>query len=370
MTPVTSPYTTNTTLEEIAQRLRGCRRILVLTHIKPDGDAVGSSMALVRALNLAGSWGTPSIPRARAWYFGPQPPWLSEMCGDSPFHVLSQNFTIEKGLDLMGGEPDAVVVTDTGSWSQTEPVGEFLAARRERNIIIDHHAKGDGDLASTRYIEVAAAAVCMPVAQLCALILGTPGTGGLPQPVAHAAYLGIATDTGWFKNSNVNAQALLAAAELMRAGADHVKLFHMTEQNSLGRVKLIARALSSLELHCDDRLAIMRVTRKDMLECGASPSDSGGITDYTQSISSVRVSAMLTESSPEDYNTNGVLTKISMRSKSIEPSVDVNAIAATMGGGGHVRAAGARHGGPLDETADILVAKIGAALLATQSGKS
>jgi phosphoesterase RecJ-like protein len=110
-------------------------------------------------------------------------------------------------------------------------------------------------------------------------------------------------------------------------------------------VRLIGRAIGSLELHCDDRLAIMRITRDDLLQCNATPGDTGGITDFSQSLANVRVSAMLTEAMPGDLgrsNTTGQLTKISFRSKSISPAVDVNAIASKLNGGGHIRAAGAR----------------------------
>jgi phosphoesterase RecJ-like protein len=239
-----------------------------------------------------------------------------------------------------------ILITDTGSWTQLEPVAEYLASRRDRIISIDHHAQGDEDLTKDRFVDVPSAAVCQPVAELCRVVLGKASLSELPKEVAEPLYLGLATDTGWFRHSNVNASVMRTASGLLEAGADHVRLLHATEQNSLGRIRLIGKAIASLELHSNDRIATMVISRADMQESGATPGDTGGITDFSQSLGAVRVSAMLNEALPGDFGAggdrDGPLTKISLRSKSIAPAVDVNAIAVKLGGGGHVRAAGAR----------------------------
>ena len=335
-------WTSNTTLPDIAARLRTARRVIVLTHLKPDGDAVGSTMALVRALNRPGAWNAGGPPRAQAWYYGPPPPWLAEACGDTPHIVLGRHDT--PGADLRE-EPDAVVILDTGSWSQLEPVAEWLAPRRDRAIIIDHHAQGDPDVAAMRYISVPSAAVCEPAAELCRLLLGSPDLRSLPRDVATPLYLGLATDTGWFRHSNVTPGVMHTAAELLAAGAEHIRLYAMTEQNSPERLRIMARALASIELLCDGRLAVMSVSERDFKETGATSGDTGGLTDLTQSLPHVQVSAFLSAASPADFglpNDGREMTKISLRSKSIEPAVDVNVVAKGLGGGGHARAAGAR----------------------------
>lgn len=344
-------YTTNTTLEAIAQRLRSARRVLVLTHLKPDGDAVGSTLGVVRALNRPSGWVSASTPKAQVWYYGPPPPWLQEMCGDTPYQLITNSNP--PPVDQQS-EPDAIILLDTGAWTQVEPVADWLSTRRDRILVVDHHAQGDEDLSPCRYVEVAAAAVCQPAAELCRLLLDAPSIASLPETVADALYLGLATDTGWFRHSNVNPAVMETAAMLLRAGANHVRLNHMTEQNSLGRLKLISKALSTLEIHSNGRLAIMSATRADIEGSGAAPGDSGGLTDFTQALPGIRVSAMLTEATASDYrlenSATGPLTKISMRSKSIAPAVDVNAITKQMGGGGHVRAAGARMAASIEET--------------------
>jgi phosphoesterase RecJ-like protein len=344
-------WTSTQTLADLSQRLSPCRRILILTHLKPDGDAVGSTLGMARALEGAERWS--SGRRTHLWYYGPPPPWLAEMCGSTPFTHVSSKHPVEQAAAELGGEPDAILVLDTGAWSQLEPVAEYLASRRHLVMCVDHHAQGSDDLAPARFIDASAASACQLAAELARLVLGKASTSELPREVAQAFYLGLGTDTGWFRHSNVDPRAMRDAAALLEAGADHVRLCAMTEQNSLGRVRLIGKALATLELHCEGRLAIMHATRADLLACEATPGDTGGITDFSQSLPGVRVSAMLVEAMPGDFGRSGdagILTKISLRSKAIEPLVDVNAVAGHLGGGGHVRAAGARMEADIETT--------------------
>lgn len=352
-------WTTNAGLEEIAGFLRGKRRVVVLTHAKPDGDAVGSSLALVRALNQPGAWAPPG-GRAEAWYTGPQPPWLADIAGTTPHRVLAP------GAAPPSEPPDAVVVVDTGSWAQVEALHEWLAPRREITSVVDHHVQGDAEIAARRHIDTSAAAACQPVGELCRLLLEKPALTQLPAEVAEALYLGLATDTGWFRHSNVSRRVMVAAGELLDAGANHVRLYRVLEQReSISRLKLLGRALGTLELHDAGRLAVMTITRRDFQECAAQPGESGGFVDYGQSISGVEVTAILTEASPEEYGQSvaaGSLTKISLRSKEGPAAVDVNQVAKQVGGGGHVRAAGARMPLPLSAAKQRLIELVGTAL--------
>ena len=285
MTTIQTPHehsktwTTTISLADMAQWLRGKRRVVVLTHIKPDGDAVGSTLALVRAINLSraqaggvGSLGGLGVPPAsldagaEAWYFGPQPPWYRHVVKNTAARVLEHSAVPPSDA----GEPDAIMVLDTGSWNQMEPAIEWLKARHDRIAVVDHHVQGDADVSSRRFIETSAAAVCQPVAELCRLILGKRHLSNLPIDVAEMLYLGIGTDTGWFKHSNVNPGVLRTAAELLEAGVRHFELFEQIEQQDRpARLKLLARALTSLELHQDGRIATMVLTRKDFEEAGA-----------------------------------------------------------------------------------------------------
>ncbi|HEX8875898.1 MAG TPA: bifunctional oligoribonuclease/PAP phosphatase NrnA [Phycisphaerales bacterium] len=331
-----------TQLASIAAWLADKGKIAVVTHVKPDGDAVGSSIALTRALNLAQkSIGTATPPRARAWYFGPRPSWMKRVVGETPATNIESFEEIEH-------EPcDAVVIVDTGSWSQLEMIRPWLERHRGKIAIVDHHAQGDAEISERRVVDVASAAACQPVAELCRVILGKRTLRELPMEVAEPLYLGLATDTGWFKHSNVKPNVMEAAAALLATGVDHAGLYVNIEQRErLPRLKLLARALASLELHDQNRVAVMSLTKKDFAETGAQPADAGGFADHSQTLESVLVTAVLTEADPSEFGmqaaAGAVLTKISMRSKSVKGSADVNAAAKELGGGGHVRAAGAK----------------------------
>lgn len=346
----TTPWSTNTTLREIADGLRGKRRIVVLTHLKPDGDAVGSTMAVVRALNTPGPW--VSAARAEAWYAGPVPPWLRAVAGDTPYRIL------EAGVQPDVPDVDAVVVLDTGSWTQLQPVREWLSTRAAITSLVDHHVQGDADVAARRFIDPESAAVCQPAALLCQAILNVNAATELPPRVAQALYLGLATDTGWFRHSNVSRRVMVLAGELLDAGADHVSLYqHVEQQETPSRLRLLGRALATLELHEAGTIATMTLTKRDFAECAAQPGESGGFVDHGQSIPSVRVTAVLTEASGAEFGQDaaGTVTKISLRSKPGDGAIDVNAVAKRLGGGGHIRAAGARLAAPLDRAKAELV---------------
>lgn len=350
-------WTTSATLAEIASWLRGARRVVVLTHLKPDGDAVGSTIALCRALNKhrAGA--------AAAWYCGPMPVWFASLAGDTPTFVLDGSTVPPPGQDA---EPDAIVILDTGSWSQLEGVTTYLKPRRDRVAVIDHHVQGDADTSARRYIETSAAAVAEPAAELCRLMLGLNSIADLPREVAEPLFVGIATDTGWFKHSNVTPPVLRHAADLLAAGANHSELYRLIEQQDRpARVRLLAKSLSSLELHAENRVAVMSLTRGDMADAGGEPGDAGGFADSAQCIGSVRVVAMFTES--EVAANSRPITKLSLRAKNTPDAPDVNQVARQFGGGGHVRAAGARMNLPLAEAKKQVIDALTKALGATGS---
>ena len=350
MSDTLGSWVSNTTLADIGKTLAGAKSVAVTTHVKPDGDAVGSSIALVRALIRHGA-------KAQAVYFGPKPGWFKQIVKDTPYVDLDAQ-------PAPSIEPDVVVVIDTGSWVQIEPIASWLKTRGEKTIVVDHHKHGDASVSRLRHIDVSAAAVCQSSAELCRVILGVAKVGQLPVEIAEPLYLGLATDTGWFRHSNVTPAVMRLAGDLIEAGVDHNALYQTVEQQDTpARLRLVQRALASLELFDGDRIAIMSLTRRDFSETGAASADSGGLVDLPQSVASVRAIAVLTEADPGEYGktSNAVLTKISLRSKHGADAIDVNAVAQTLGGGGHTRAAGAKMALPLVDTkAKVLAALRGA----------
>lgn len=343
-------WTTTASLQDIADWLRSKRRTVVLTHVKPDGDAIGSTLAIVRAINLAGASQSRS---AEAWYFGPQPPFYSAIAKDTPARVLEHQSLPPAGAE----EPDAILIVDTGSWSQLEPAAPWLKQRHDRTAIIDHHVQGDADVSARRHLDTTAAAAAQPAAELARIILSKRHLGALPPEVAEPCYLGLGTDTGWFKHSNVTPAVLRTAAELLEAGVNHSELFRLVEQqDSPTRLRLLARALASMELHDNGRICFFTMTRRDFEECNAEQGVASGFADYGQTLESTRVTAVFTESEPAD--SGNPITKVSLRSKNTPDSVDVNAAAKKLGGGGHVRAAGVRVNLPLSEAKKQILAAL------------
>ncbi len=354
-------WTSNASLPDLAAWLACKRRVAILTHAKPDGDAFGSTIALARALRLAppaqGQWSAvPAI--ARPFFAGPLPDWARTLSSPEEFTHLNANALPD--ATVLGGEPDAICVLDTGSWSQLKEVEPWLRSRTSIAAIVDHHRRGDGDVAPRRHIDPESAAACQLVSELCRLILNKPRVDDLPTDVATPLYLGLATDTGWFHHSNVGPAVMHLAGGLLAAGVDHTRLFEAVErQDRPARLRLMSRALNSLKLLDHDRVAIMTLTQQDFHDCHASQTDSGGLVDLPLSVASVQVSCIITQMfvPPATGSASASeITKVSFRSKA--NTVDVNAIAGTLGGGGHIQAAGAKLEAPL---ADV-VARVTKAL--------
>ena len=326
-------YVTNTTFPEIAQRIEAAQRIAIITHAKPDGDAAGSQLALHRALTAMGK---PSD----IFTMGPIERGLTIMTGDTPTRAAED--------DPPGDEHDLVLVVDTGAWSQLDPLGPWLKERRDRIIGLDHHSHGD-DVAALRIVDSSAASTTSLAADLldelgCEL---TGGRGG----VAEALFFGLATDTGWFRFPNANANAFALAARLMETGIDNSRLYRISEENfEPSRLAVEARALSSLEYAMDGKAALQFLRPEDMKETGASVEELTGLVNNPLTVGSVRVSILLAETKPGQ-------TKISFRSKPPLDDgqwIDVNELAQRFNGGGHVHAAGARMTCGIDEAAQTV----------------
>lgn len=339
-------YTPNAGPAQIAQRLRDARRVVILTHVKPDGDAVGSSLALARALLERGA-------HAEAWYLGPFPPWLEEVAAGTPVRKLSAESPATDGLP----EPDAVAVVDTGSWSQLDALGPWLRQRAGSAVLVDHHRHGSNEAAALRWIDPGYAAAAEMIAEVAAHTLGLGPAQPLPAGVARAVYMGLATDTGWFKFSSTTPRTLRLAALLMESGASHTELYETLEQrHPPGRPRLLGRALGSLRLIAGGRVAALSLRQQDFADCDAKAEDVGGFAEQPMAIEGVRAVVIFTEMTRPGHPSPVV--KASLRSRPASPTtpaVDVSAIAARFGGGGHVHAAGVRLASTLEDAQRALL---------------
>lgn len=317
-------YVSNATMREVAQRILGARTIAVTSHVKVDGDALGSMLALERALAAKGK-------RVDLFVMGPLEPNLASVAEHSKLRRV-ENAPPKDDYDL-------IIVVDTGAWAQLEPLEAWLRARRDRIIGIDHHARGD-DMAAMRLIDM----TCASTTQLVLPLLDEMGcevTGGVGG-VAEALFLGLATDTGWFRYANADADVFTAAARLLRHGVDKSRLYQIVEETHRPeRLALEGRALASLEYLHGGAVAMMSLSLEDFQETGGRAEEMTGIVNMPLLVGTVRVSVLLSQSEPG-------LTKVSFRSKPPLPGSakddfwNVNDIAHQFGGGGHVHAAGAK----------------------------
>jgi bifunctional oligoribonuclease and PAP phosphatase NrnA len=343
-------YASNATVAEIAKRIAAARRVLITTHTKPDGDAIGSTLALARAL-------AHKKIQSQIVLMGPIERSLLTIVGETPIQRLEEG----KKSDLRAETFDLIVVLDTGSWSQLELIEPILKTRFNDIIVIDHHAHGDevGGVGGMRLVDptcVSTTALLVPVIEA----LGVPLIGGGENDgIAEPLFVGLATDSGWFRYGNAGADAFALAARLLDCGVDKSRLYQILEEtHSPQRLALEARGLASLEYVRGGSVAIQTLRMRDFQETGGSSEDLTGLVNAPMTVGQVRVSILLSQTQPK-------LTKISFRSKPSPPGGgaedfdDVNIMAQQFGGGGHIHAAGARLAFDIDEAKARVKAALG-----------
>ncbi len=317
-------YESTASVEAVADRLAAAERVAIFAHAKPDGDAVGSMLALKRAYDRMGK-------DAEMFLMGPIEPNLRLIAGPTPFRTVEET--------PPGDDYDTIIVVDTGAWAQLDPIRDWLKEHRERVVGIDHHARGD-DIAPMRLIDTSKPSATAVLHDVL-LAMEVAITGG-DNSIAEALFVGLATDTGWFRHNNADAKAFALAAKLLAQGVDKAALYQILEETHRPeRLALESRALGSMEFARDGTVAIMTLRLTDFQITGGSLEDLTGVVNMPMIVGRVRVSVMLTQTETE-------LTKISFRSKPPLPGydagdfIDVNKLAQEFGGGGHVHAAGAR----------------------------
>lgn len=321
------------TYQQITDTLGKCRRVLVTTHVRPDGDALGSVAAMVMGLRAKGIHAEAlllsHLPRKYAFIFRDY---------QIPFHDAEPGWPA--GLDI--DSFDCLLVVDTGTWSQLPGLRERVERWPKPKLVVDHHLTQEG-WADLKLVVTEAAAAGEIVAELLEF-----WDVRLDSPMATALYLAIVSDTGWFQFSNTRPYTMRLAAMLMEAGVDTDRMYQSLYQNERAeRVGLQARALQSLELLADGRLAVMTIRKQDFADTRANVPDTENLINVPLQIATVEVSLLVTE--PLDFGP----VRVSLRSKG---QVDVARFAEQFGGGGHARAAGLKLDGPLGQAHDKVVA--------------
>ncbi len=307
------------------------RRLVLTTHMNPDGDAIGSEIGLGRYLAAAGFdvsiVNQEPTPRNFA-YLEERGPAIEV------YHPAEHDSRL--------AEADLLVLLDNSApdrLGRLEPIVRSLASKV---LCIDHHP-AQGTIWAYEILDETASATAAMVYELI-VTSGNP----LDAATAEALYAGLSTDTGFFRFNSTRARAHEIAAALLRAGVEPARCFReVYERNSPAWTRLLGHALSGLKLDAGGRIVSVRIPRVVEVECGADGADTSEMTTPLLAIDGVQVALLFRE-------LHDGRIKVSLRSKG---NIDVYRLATEFGGGGHRNASGIVTDGRIDEIADRVIAR-------------
>ena len=319
----------------LAEIIDAHERFIITSHIRPDGDAIGSELGMAALLDQKGkqSWIVNASELPERFEFL------------DPTHRILHIDDEQSRTAMKTGE--VLIILDTSAWVQLGSMGDFIRNTSATKLVIDHHL-GHDDMGAELFKDVHAPA-CGALLADAAEPLGCQLTPEVAEPL----FVALATDTGWFRFSSTNGNTLRLAARLSDAGANVSKLYCLLfEETTLGRLKLMGRTLEGVHTTKDGRIAYSAIRLSDFQSTGAVPQDSEDLVNYTLSISGVQVGLLFIEQ-------RSGMVKVSFRSRN---GLDCTRVAAQFGGGGHHQAAGAMIDGPIEQAQSRVLEAVRAAL--------
>jgi phosphoesterase RecJ-like protein len=296
-------------VRRIIEALREARSICIVGHMRPDGDCVGSQLALALALKNEGK-------KVTVWNEDAVPQKLRFLDADKMF-----------AKPHAGEKFDCVVAVDCASFERLGKCRDHITARK-LFINIDHHTS------NTRYADINWVMGKEPSSGELIYRLLRAASWPVTKPIADCLFTAVSTDTGSFQYPSTRPATYQIAGELVKRGADLAKICDEVYQSySLQRVRLLRHVYNSFRLTHDDQIAWFWLKQKDFTRTGAERNDTEGLIEHIRDIEPVVAACCFEEMEPN-------LVRLSMRSKN--GKVNVNEIAALFGGGGHPAAAGAR----------------------------
>jgi bifunctional oligoribonuclease and PAP phosphatase NrnA len=318
----------NTSAQAVAAAIRERDSFIITSHARPDGDAVGSSMALALALDTIGK-------RSRVVLKDPVP---------SPYAAFPALDRIEQ-RDRVDGPADAAIVLECSDLSRPEVAG--LDAYFVINV--DHH-EGNTMYGALNWFDASAAACSELVAEVID-VLDIPWT---PEIASHI-YLAIATDTGGLRYGPITARTFELCRRVAATGVETAKLSRQIFDNySLGRIRITGALLAGMTLHHGNRVAVLSLNDDLLKQCGATVDDTEGLVNLPLAAREVVAVALLKRQAETVF-------RVSLRSKG---AVDVRTVAGLWGGGGHHNAAGCTITGTEADVCASIVTALGRALTA------
>lgn len=296
----------------ICDALLRYRRVVVTSHMRPDGDSVGSSLALAWALRALGI-------DARVVHRDRAPLQLSEFPGVTDIDIAE---TVPAGTE-------AVVVLECGDLQRTGLSGlDGLPV-----VNIDHHP-GNTGYGDVHWFDGTASALGEMIFDIIAE-LGVPLTADM----ATQLFVAVVTDTGSFRYPGVSPRTFSTCARLLEAGADPVSTARrLFDSHTLGRLRLQAAVLQTLEVEAGGRLALLTLTEAALAASGGAPDETDGLINLPLSVKAIQAAVFFKEAENGQW-------RVSLRSKG---DIDVGRLARGFGGGGHKNASGCTLEGPLE----------------------
>ncbi|MCD6204892.1 MAG: bifunctional oligoribonuclease/PAP phosphatase NrnA [Candidatus Marinimicrobia bacterium] len=315
----------------IIQLIQKAEYILLTTHVNPDGDGIGSELAMYRVFKKMNI-------RAEIINSSPLPDEYSFLDKDN---VIRQYNPEQDGARL--GKFDLVIIFDVGGVTRTGILGDDLTRHNIPCICIDHHPENH-IVCDEKIVDSKAPATTCIVLELIREI-----GDYIDYDIAEAIYVGLMTDTGSFRFENTTRNTFRVAADLLEYGIKPNEIYNrIYESYTPARMSMLGTVLKSIRYESDGRLAWFKITQSDLKNEGASIDEIGGFTDFVRSIKGVEVSVMFLEVREGQ-------TRVNFRSKG---RVIVNEIARKFGGGGHYYAAGLTLHKPIAETIELVLPEL------------
>jgi phosphoesterase RecJ-like protein len=311
-----------TAAADVAAALRARQRFVIASHVRPDGDAIGSALALAYALRTLGK-------DVRVVSRDPAPPFLLDFPGVAAIEITPH----------VDDPADAVVVMESSDLTRTGVAG------LERGFIvnIDHHV-GNTMFGAVNWFDLSASA-CGEMAFDLVRELGVP----LSYEIALHVYIAILTDTGSFHYSNISPRTFDICRRCVEAGVVPSAVARAVfDSNSLGRLKLLGAIMNGMELDPSGRVATLVIDRRLAADCGGTYDDTEGLINQPLTVKEIQAVVFFKEVGPDDW-------RVSLRSKG---NIDVHAVAQQFDGGGHKNASGCNATGRLSDLTPLFRQKI------------
>lgn len=321
----------------LSQTIANASRILLLSHINPDGDAIGSLLAMWHTLH-----GMNKIVEAFA--FPNLPHFVMALPGIANVRIYSHQMALP--------DVDLVIMLDTAEINRVGPIYiEHPALHQIPLVIIDHHQTNVGQ--GTINLVDAHAASCTQLLYrlLCAMDVPITPT------IATCLLMGVMSDTGGFRTNNTTPQSMQISAELLLAGADHEMITRELYRTvPMSSIVVMGHALTYLRV--EDGIVWTHLTQEMLHQSDADITAADEIVVMLQRVAGNRICLLLREVGPQE-------TKISLRST---PDINVAAVAQTWGGGGHKQAAGATIPLPIPQAETVVLQRLRETLAAMEDG--